>query len=387
MTHQTATQDVPERLKIDVETLRQYLRSAIPELSGGFEVSKFTGGQSNPTYLLQTAGSRFVLRRKPPGKVLLSAHAIDREARVMSAIAPTGFPVPTVVHECSDPEVIGSRFYVMSYLDGRIFWDPRLANAGHDERESIYFALTDTLADLHAIDIDAAGLGDFGPRTNYYSRQIQRWDGQMKAVGDYPAEAARLVAWLTGHIPADDAVTLVHGDYRLDNAVFAGDRPTIIGIIDWELATLGNPMADLSYFLLNWIVPVNHLGEPSLASADIVTLGIPSYDTIIDHYFARSPHDRPDSLAFYNVYNLFRAAAILHGIAMRHRAGNASNENASTMGQRVTPMLELAAHIAAGWGPPCGDRRRPALPTAGPQSGPKDPYVDARDPSKQCSPP
>lgn len=348
MTHSPLTQAVPDRLKIDVEALRRYLGGAIPELSDGVEVSKFTGGQSNPTYLLEGGGSRFVLRRKPSGTVLSSAHAIDREARVMRAIAPTGFPVPRVIHECPAPDVIGSAFYVMSYLDGRIFWDPALTDAARGDRQSIYFALTDTLADLHAIDVDTVGLGDFGPRTDYYSRQIRRWDGQMAAAGDYPVQAARLVDWLRRHIPADDAVALVHGDYRLDNAVFAGDRPALLGVIDWELATLGNPMADLSYFLLNWIVPVNHVGEPSLASADIEALGIPSYGAVLDRYFQRSLNHRPDSLAFHHAYNLFRAAAIVHGIAARHRAGNASNDSAAKLGHLVIPMLELAAHVGAG---------------------------------------
>jgi aminoglycoside phosphotransferase (APT) family kinase protein len=347
MAPQTSTHAVPERLSIDVEALRQCLTSVIPELAGGFELSKFTGGQSNPTYLLEGGGQRFVLRRKPPGTVLSSAHAIEREARVMSAIASTGFPVPAIVHECSDASIIGSPFYVMSYLDGRIFWDPLLATAQPAEREPIYFALTDALADLHAIDIDAVGLSDFGPRSDYYARQIQRWSGQMRAAGDYPAEATPLVDWLTRHPPADDDVTLVHGDYRLDNAVFVHDRPTVIGLIDWELATLGNPMADLSYFLLNWIVPVNHVGAPTPASADLAGLGIPSSEAIIDRYFARSQHSRPESFAFHHAYNLFRAAAIAHGIAARERAGSASNQNAATLGQLVRPTLELAARIAA----------------------------------------
>jgi aminoglycoside phosphotransferase (APT) family kinase protein len=343
-----STQRVPERLKIDVEGLRQYLGGVLPELSGGFDVSKFTGGQSNPTYLLQSGDSRFVLRRKPPGTVLPSAHAIDREARVMRAVATVGFAAPEVVHECTDAAVIGSPFYIMSYLDGRIFWDPRLGSEARDAREPIYFALADALADLHAIDIDAVGLGDFGPRTDYYARQIQRWASQMHAVGDDPIPEARgLTDWLTRHIPADDEVTIVHGDFRLDNAAFAHDRPEIIGVIDWELATLGNPMADLSYFLLNWIIPVNPVGGPSLVGADLTTLGVPSSDAIIDRYFARSRHDRPVSFAFHHAYNLFRLAAILHGIAARYRSGNASNENASTLGQLVAPALELAAQFAA----------------------------------------
>lgn len=346
MTPRASTQDVPGRLSIDVRALRRYLSGAIPELSNGFDIAKFTGGQSNPTYLLRSGTSKFVLRRKPPGRVLSSAHAIDREARVMRAIAPTGIPVPRVVLECSDPEVIGSAFYVMSYLDGRIFWDARLPDAAQQDREGIYFALTDTLADLHAVDVDAVGLGDFGPRADYYARQIRRWDGQMTAAGNRPSEAAQLVEWLTSHIPIDDTFSLVHGDYRLDNAVFHPGEPTIIGVIDWELATLGNPMADLSYFLLNWIVPVNHLGEPSLVGADLASLEIPSYDAILDRYFNRSRHHRPEDLAFHHAYNLFRAAAILHGIAARHRAGNASNEKASETGRLVIPMLQLAAHVA-----------------------------------------
>jgi aminoglycoside phosphotransferase (APT) family kinase protein len=352
VTRQASTRDIPAQLKIDAESLRHHLSAVLPELESGLEISKFTGGQSNPTYLIESAGKRFVLRRKPPGTVRSSAHAIDREARVMRAVASAGFPVPEVIHECSDPSIIGSPFYLMSYLDGRIFWNPRLADAPHAEREPIYFALTDTLADLHAIDIDAVGLGDFGPRTDYYLRQIQRWHGQMRTTGNYPGEADRLADWLTRHAPTDDDVTLVHGDHRLDNAVFAHDEPSIIGIIDWELATLGSPMADLSYFLLNWIVPVNHVGGLSLLSADLAELGIPSYEAIIDRYFARSPRDRPDDFAFHHAYNLFRAAAILHGIGARHSAGNASNDNAAAVGQLVQPVLELAAQIA---------RSRPAV--------------------------
>ena len=346
MTRQASTRDVPARLKIDAQSLRRHLSAVIPELESRVEVSKFTGGQSNPTYLIEGAGKRLVLRRKPPGTVLSSAHAIDREARVMSAVASAGFPVPEVIHECSDPSIIGSPFYLMSYLDGRIFWNPLLADAQRAERELIYFALTDTLADLHAIDIDAVGLGDFGPRTDYYLRQIHRWHGQMRATGNYPVEADRLADWLTLHTPTDDEVTLVHGDYRLDNVVFAHGEPSIIGVIDWELATLGSPMADLSYFLLNWIVPVNQVGGPSLLGADLVDLGIPSYEAVIDRYFARSQRNRPDDFAFHHAYNLFRAAAILHGIGARHSAGNASNENAATVRHLVQPVLELAAQIA-----------------------------------------
>ncbi|MEZ0052995.1 aminoglycoside phosphotransferase (APT) family kinase protein [Mycobacterium sp. MAA66] len=345
MTPQESTPYIPERFRFDGDALRQYLLGVVPQLSGGFEISKFSGGQSNPTYLLQSADSRYVLRRKPPGAVLSTAHAIDREARVMKALAPTGFPVPAVVHECTNADIIGSPFYIMSFLDGRIFWDQLLDGTERAERAPIYFALTDTLADLHAVDIDAVGLGDFGPRTGYFNRQIQRWSSQMQAVGRYPTEAGRLVDWLTSHVPADDAIVLVHGDYRIDNVVFDYDAPSLIGVIDWELATLGNPMADLSYFLLSWILPVNHTGGPSLGSSDLASLGIPTAEAIIDRYFARSTHSRPDSFAFYYAYNLFRAAAILHGISARHRSGNASSEHDSGLGAFVSPLLEFAGHV------------------------------------------
>ena len=346
MTVEGSTQAVPERLKIDVAALRRYLEPFLPDLSGEFEISKFTGGQSNPTYLIDSTERRFVLRRKPPGKVLSSAHAVDREARVMRAIADTGFPVPEVVHECLDASIIGSPFYVMTYLDGRIFWDPLLAAAQPADRTPIYFALTDALADLHAIDVDTAGLGDFGPRTHYYQRQIQRWSRQMTAVGDLPAGAPRLVDWLTSHLPEGEEVALVHGDYRLDNAVFAHHDAALIGVIDWELATLGDPMADLSYFLLNWMVPVNHIGLPTLAGADLADLCLPSAEAVIDRYFTRSRRRRPHSFAFHHAYNLFRVAAILRGITARHLIGNASNDGAAELDQLVGPILELAIDVA-----------------------------------------
>jgi aminoglycoside phosphotransferase (APT) family kinase protein len=339
-------QTVPERLAIDAEALRRFLEPTMPQLAKAFAVSKFKGGQSNPTYRLDTEDGSFVLRRKPPGQILASAHAIDREARVMRALRNVGFPVPRVYAECTDPSVIGSSFFIMEYLDGRIFWDALLSQQTISDRHAIYFALTDTLAALHAVDIDAAGLADFGRRGNYYARQIERWAAQYRAIKDDPIpEMEKLISWLSAHVPSDDHITLVHGDYRLDNAVFHKGRPEIIGVIDWELATLGNPIADLSYFLLNWVVPLKLSESGALAGSDLTALGIPTVEEITERYFSLSNVRRPLSFTFYHSYNLFRLAAIMHGVSNRHRVGNAASDNAERFGPMVKPVALAACDL------------------------------------------
>lgn len=338
--------DVPPHLSFDIDALARFLSSAMNEDIGLRSVAKFTGGQSNPTYRLDTKRGPLVLRRKPPGRVLASAHAVDREAQVLRALGGIGFPVPGVLAESEDPAVIGSAFYVMEYLDGRIFWDPLLPDLTPDERRSVYLGLVDTLAELHAVDIDAAGLSTFGPRGNYYSRQIERWTAQYRAAPDDPVpEMEQLASWLASHVPEDDQVAVVHGDYRLDNVVFRRDVPVVLGVLDWELATLGNPLADLSYFLLNWVVPLGMSGK-TLVGVDLAPLGIPTADEITDRYFARSPIARPASFSFHHAYNLFRLAAILHGIAARARAGNASNDAAARTRALVKPAALVACRIA-----------------------------------------
>ncbi|MTD53083.1 phosphotransferase family protein [Amycolatopsis pithecellobii] len=335
------------RQAINPDALSRYLAGACPGLLGDrLDITKFGGGQSNPTYLVDTGAQRFVLRRRPSGAVVSSAHAVEREARVMRSLGETGFPVPAILHECPDPGVIGSPFILMTYLDGRVFWDPTLPGEPAETREEIYFALVDALADIHTTDIDAAGLGDFGPHTDYFERQISRWSRQLEA-GDVPLPGAdRLKSWLTESKPADELVTLVHGDFRLDNVIFSPDTPGVLGVIDWELATLGNPLADLSYFLLSWIIPAGVAGTPALARADLAELGIPTRETVAERYFARTGYDRPDEFAFYYAYNLYRVAAILHGIAHRSRSGTASNTNAAEIGRLATPAIQLALDIA-----------------------------------------
>lgn len=346
--HKTApeVQDVPDHLAFDVAGLERFLASSLGGSPGPITVSKFTGGQSNPTYRLDMEQRTLVLRRKPPGKILTSAHAVDREARVMRGLGRVGFPVPGVLAECDDSGVIGTPFYVMEYLNGRIFWDPLLPVLSPDERRDVYFALTDVLAALHTVDVDAAGLSDLGARGNYYTRQIERWTAQYRAAPDDPVpEMETLARWLADNLPSDNQISVVHGDFRLDNAVFHGERQEILGVIDWELATIGNAMADLSYFLLNWIVPLNFSGSPSLANSDLVALGIPSADDIIDRYFDSTQTERPENFAFHHAYNLFRIAAILHGIAARSRIGNASSKQADRMGARVRPAALLACSM------------------------------------------
>jgi aminoglycoside phosphotransferase (APT) family kinase protein len=339
-------QAIPERLAIDTDALARFLASAMPQLGNRFSLAKFKGGQSNPTYRLDVENASFVLRRKPPGQTLASAHAIDREARVMRALKGIGFPVPRIFAECADPGVIGSAFYVMEYLDGRIFWDAALPGQSCDDRRSIYLSLIDTLAALHAVEIEAAGLSDFGPSGNYYARQIGRWAAQYGAIKDDPLpEIEQLIAWLTAHIPADTRATLVHGDYRLDNAVFHKDRPEIIGVIDWELATIGNPIADLSYFLLSWIVPLDLTGSGALAGRDLPALGIPTAGEIVDRYFGCSKIDRPSDFIFHHAYNLFRLAAIMHGIASRDRRGNAASDRAGRFGPLATQVARAACEL------------------------------------------
>lgn len=340
-------QSVPERLAFDVSALESFLKSAMPLAPSQIAVSKFTGGQSNPTYRLDTEQGAMVLRRKPPGQVLTSAHAVDREARAMRSLSTAGFPVPRIFAECDDPNIIGSPFYVMEYLDGRIFWDPLLPEQTPKERRALYMALTDSLAALHAVDIDSVGLSDFGPKGNYYQRQIERWASQYRASGEeqYP-EMEKLISWLITNVPTEGRISVVHGDFRLDNAIFHKDRPEILGVIDWELATLGDPLADLSYFLLNWIIPLNFNGRPGLPHADLTALGIPSLQEITDRYFSRSQITPPTDMKFQHAYNLFRLASILHGISARSRAGNASNDKAAKMGALVRPVALLACGMA-----------------------------------------
>lgn len=338
-----AVKDEPPRPTDDLNaaSLEEWMKHAVPDYAGPLEVLRFAGGQSNPTYQLRTPARRYVLRRKPPGQLLASAHAVDREFRVMHALGQAGFPVPCAWALCEDETVIGSVFYVMAMVDGRILWDGRLPESSPAERAAIYAAEIDTLAALHRIDPEAIGLGDYGRPGNYFARQVARWSKQyVQSDGPRYEAMNRLVEWLPQRLPADRPARIAHGDYRLDNMVLHPTEPRVIAVLDWELSTLGDPIADLTYLLMHWVTPPHE--RNSLAGLDLAALGIPTMEAMLERYLAATGDRLGAPLEWYLAYNLFRFAAILHGVAARGRAGNANNARAGLAEQRVGPLAEAA---------------------------------------------
>lgn len=333
--------ETPEHLKIDESALENYMRAHVNGFEGPLAVQKFKGGQSNPTYLVTTPAKNYVLRRKPPGKLLPSAHAVEREYRVMSALHAQGFPAPKTYALCEDPDVLGTAFFVMDYVEGRIFWDAALPGVARAERAPLFHALIDALADLHAIDYEKAGLAHFGKPGNYFERQIGRWSKQYKAAETQPIpDMDRLIEWLPTAIPDDDAVSIVHGDFRFDNVIMHPSLPKVLAVLDWELSTLGHPLADFTYFLMVWHFPPTVRG--GLAGLDLEALGVPSLDDAVARYCARAGRaDMPD-LDFCMAYNMFRLASIAQGVYARALQGNASSERAASLGAQVAPLAALA---------------------------------------------
>jgi aminoglycoside phosphotransferase (APT) family kinase protein len=343
----SGTKDVVRLLQFDAERLEAWLSSQVHGFRGPLTVKQFKGGQSNPTYLLETPSRRYVLRRKPPGKLLPSAHAVEREFRVISALHRQNFPVPEPVVLCEDAEVVGTTFFVMGYVEGRIFWDPHLPNSDPAERAAIYDAANATIARLHSFDPAAIGLADYGRGENYVARQVERWSKQYRASETETIEdMERLIAWLPQHLPPSGPVRVVHGDFRLDNVVIAPDAPRVIAVLDWELSTLGDPLADFSYHLMKWHMPPSDAGTGSLVGFDIATLGIPSMMAYADAYVARTGLDPRTHLPTYLAYNFFRLAAILQGIAGRVRDGTATSEHAAAKAQQVRPLAATAWKFA-----------------------------------------
>lgn len=336
----TDAHDVLPAHRFDEKKLKGWLAANLDGFEGPLTVSEFHAGQSNPTYRLTTPGAAYVLRRKPPGKLLPSAHAVDREHRIMTALAATDVPVPKTFLLCEDELVVGTMFYVMEFLDGRIFFDPALPEiAAPDARAAMYDDMNRVIAALHSVDYKALGLEDFGREGGYVARQIGRWSKQYKASETETIEAMeRLMVWLPDHLPAEDETTLVHGDYRLDNLVFHPTAPRVIGVLDWEIATLGHPLADFAYHVMAWrLAPHEFRG---LRGSDLDALGIPDEDAYTAAYAERTGRGELPDWEFYMAYNLFRMAAILQGIMGRVRDGTAANPEADRMGALVRPLAE-----------------------------------------------
>lgn len=341
----TGVIDAPAHLAIDEEALSALLAARIEGFAGPLTIKKFKGGQSNPTYLLTTPAKKYVLRRKPPGKLLPSAHAVEREYQVMTALHAQGFPAPKTYLLCEDAEVIGTPFFVMDFVEGRIFWDSSLPQARLDERRPLYFAMIDTIADLHRLDVAKVGLSDYGKSGNYFARQIDRWSKQYKSgeTGAIP-EMDELIAWLPGAVPKSDETRVVHGDLRFDNVIMHPTGARTLAVLDWELSTLGHPLADFTYFLMVWHFPPSVRG--GLAGLDLAALGLPTLDEAVARYCARTDRVRLDDLEFCLAYNMFRLAAIAQGVYARALQGNASSERALTLGAQVRPLAQLALSYA-----------------------------------------
>jgi len=343
----SGTREVSERLRFDVGRLESYLRGHIAGFAGPALVSQFKGGQSNPTYLIETPLRRYVLRRKPPGKLLPSAHAVDREYRIISALFRQSFPVAEPMLYCDDDSVVGTAFFVMSHVEGRVFWDPHMPASKPVERRQVYDAMNATLARLHTFEPAAIGLADYGRGENYVARQVERWSKQYRASETQKIDdMERLIAWLPEHLPPPQPPRIVHGDYRLDNIIVAPDSPRIVAVLDWELSTLGDPLADFSYHLMQWHMPPSDAGTGSLVGLDLAALGIPTLDAYLDSYVACTGFDPRPHLPVYFAYNFFRIAAILQGIAGRVRDGTATSTFAAAKAALVAPLAAKAWDFA-----------------------------------------
>jgi aminoglycoside phosphotransferase (APT) family kinase protein len=351
----SGTKEVVPALAFDVARLEAYLDGRLPDFQRPLRVRQFKGGQSNPTYLLETPARRYVLRRKPPGKLLPSAHAIDREFRVISALHAQGFPAARPFLYCADESVVGTPFYLMEHVDGRVVWEPQLPDATPTERATIYDTMNATLARLHSFDPQALGLSDFGRGDNYVARQVERWSKQYRASATEPIEEMeRLIAWLPLHLPPPAPARLVHGDYRLDNIILARSEPKILAVLDWELSTLGDPLADFAYHLMQWDMPPSESGAGvgTLIGYDLLRLGIPERADYVDAYLARTGFDLGKHLPVYLAYNFFRLAAIFQGIVGRVRDGTAASDHGAAMAPLVRPLAVRAFEFARAAGAP-----------------------------------
>lgn len=347
----TGTEDVLEQHRFDQKALERFMDEHVEGFKGPLKVEEFRGGQSNPTYRLETSGQRYVLRRKPPGTLLKSAHAVDREYRVISALQDTKVPVPKTYALCTDDSVIGTWFYIMDCVEGRVIWDPLIPGVDNDHRTAVYDHMNEVLAELHMVDYEAVGLGDFGRPGNYFARQISRWTKQyqLSETQTIP-EMDNLMAWLPDNIPEGDDTAIVHGDYRLDNMVLHPTEPRILAILDWELSTLGHPLGDLTYQCMQWRLPGTDM-LTGLQGVDRKALGIPTEEQYIATYCRRTGRDQIGDWDFYMAYNMFRLAGIVQGIAGRVKDGTAASKEAAKMGERAPILAKMGWDVVENLGP------------------------------------
>ena len=349
----SGTKAVEAHLQLDLTRLEPYLQQQIPDYQGPLTLKRFKGGQSNPTYQLVTPGRSYVLRRKPSGALLPSAHAVDREYRVIKALHEAGFPVPRPFVLCENVSIIGTMFYVMEMVEGRVLWEMTLPGMPVTERAAIYDSMVSTLASLQRLDYKQLGLTDFGKPTDYFARQLSRW-GKTYGISETETipEMDRLNRWLPANVPGDDETCLVHGDYRMDNMIMHATEPRVVAVLDWELSTLGHPLGDFTYHLLPWLLPTMGEKISNLGGVDLSSLGIPTLDQYISRYCALTGRAEISHLDFYSAYTVWRLACIYQGIIKRVKEGTAASSDAP---QSADLVRELAA-IAWGYAVKAGAR-------------------------------
>jgi aminoglycoside phosphotransferase (APT) family kinase protein len=331
--------------KIDEVKLTAWMNEHVAGFEGPVEVLKFAGGQSNPTYRLNAKSGSYVLRRKPLGVLLPSAHAVDREYKVIAGLHPTGYPVAKPYALCTDDSVAGSMFYIMDMVEGRTIWDGAMPGSNPIERRAVYEAMIDTLAALHAVDVEAAGLSDYGKPGNYFGRQVDRWTKQYRlSETETMPEMERLIEWLPKTLPEQTRTSVVHGDYRIDNMIFAKDEAKVLAVLDWELGTLGDPLADFTYVAMAWVT--DNGGRSGVQDLDRAVLGIPELDEMVTRYCAATGRESIPDLDWYFAYNFFRLAGIIQGIKKRVIDGTATSAHAKDMSERVFPLAQTAWQFA-----------------------------------------
>lgn len=331
--------------KLDEGKLAAWMQANVEGFKGPLRLTKFKGGQSNPTYKIEAESGNYVLRRKPFGPLLPSAHAVDREYKVQNALNKAGFPAAKQFGLCTDDGVVGSWFYVMDMVDGRTIWDGSMPKDAPEYRRATYMAMIDTLAALHAVDVEAAGLSDFGKPGNYFGRQVDRWTKQYKlSETELMPEMERLIEWLPATLPEQTRTGVVHGDYRIDNMIWAKDEPKVLAVLDWELSTLGDPLGDFSYVAMAWVT--DNGGRSGVQDLDRKALGIPELEEVVERYCEKSGMASVPDMNWYFAYNFFRLAGIMQGIKKRVIDGTASSAHAKAMSDRVQPLVDRAAEFA-----------------------------------------